>query len=137
MRYYNVRVKEEKNDIPPRPEGYVCSADNEEEALDVYALELGLMPEDLVIRRATPEEVMILTGESGLLQNQLARLDEVDNAVYASLCTLAEKKLDWDMEIIMEGIEALTDLLRKRNIKVSYPGHQTNPDGSEFVTEYI
>lgn len=44
-----------------------------------------------------------LTGE------MLKRNDTIDNAVQDCICTLAEKEIDWNMEIIEDVTDAIVD----------------------------
>jgi len=70
-----------------------------------------------------------------LTDSQIARNDDIDNAVYACICTLTEQEIDWDMEIIAEVTEAIKAALEPFNLKVRHPGIITNEDGSQTYEE--
>lgn len=71
-----------------------------------------------------------------LNDEQLERNDDIDNAVFACITILAEKDLDWNMEMIGTVTESIkTDLLKYFNIKVRHPGIITNEDGSQYYAE--
>lgn len=71
-----------------------------------------------------------------LNDEQLDRNDDIDNAVHGCLCTLAEKNLEWNMEIIAKATEQLKDVLLQYGIKVRHPAIATNEDGTEEYVEY-
>lgn len=62
----------------------------------------------------------------------LARLDDIDNAVYNMLQEIVEDDtdLDWDMSIIGPIAEYAISLLKQAGHKVSYPGMVVNTDGT-------
>ena len=66
-----------------------------------------------------------------LTREQLDRNDEIDQAVYACICTLAEKELPWNMEVIGLATEHIQALLERHGIKMRWPGIVTHEDGTE------
>lgn len=115
---------------------FFCRMSSENEAREIYALEMGCMPEDFFVRRATNEEVASHFGEElELTDEMLARNDEIDNAVFACLCTLAEQDFEWDMEIIGEVTEDIRSVLERHGIKMRWPGIVTNEDGTQHYDE--
>ena len=115
---------------------FFCRMSSEKEAREIYALEMGCMPEDFFVRLATKEEVASHFGDNmELTEKMLQGNDEIDNAVYACLCTLSEQNLEWDMEIIGEVTEDIRAALEKRGIKMRWPGVVTNEDGTQYYEE--
>jgi len=53
----------------------------------------------------------------------IARNDDIDNAVYTTLCVLANKDLPWDMRVIGESTDAIKDVMAFHNIPYSHPGY--------------
>lgn len=77
-----------------------------------------------------------LGPELELTDKQIARNDEIDNAVYECLHVLTEMAdLDWNMEIIGEATDALKTVLINHGYKVRHPGIITEPDGSQHYEE--
>ena len=62
----------------------------------------------------------------------LARLDDIDNAVYNMLQEIVEDDtdLDWDMSIIGPIAGYAVSLLKQAGHKASYPGMVVNADGT-------
>lgn len=75
------------------------------------------------------EEELELTDE------MLERLDEIDNTVYACICTLAEEPIDWDMEIIGAVTENISAVLERHGIKMRWPSIVTNEDGTQEYSD--
>ena len=73
--------------------------------------------------------------ELELTDEMLERLDEIDNTVYACICTLAEKPIEWDMEIIGEVTEEIRSVLEKHEIQMRWPGIVTNEDGTQEYSD--
>jgi hypothetical protein len=74
--------------------------------------------------------------ELELTDEMLERNDDIDNAVFGCLCALAEKELEWDMELIGEATDVLKDILKDRGFPVRHPGVVTEPDGTQHYEEY-
>lgn len=76
-------------------------------------------------------------GTCELNDKQIARVDEVENAVY-ELCKLLteDKDLKWDMYYIGEIADMAADILTKQGHKVRYPAIVEGGDGNEYVEEY-
>lgn len=73
--------------------------------------------------------------ELELTDEMLERLDEIDNTVYACICTLAEKPIEWDMEIIGEVTEKIRSVLEKHGIQMRWPAIVTNEDGTQEYSD--
>jgi hypothetical protein len=65
-----------------------------------------------------------------LTDEMLERNDTIYNTVLDCICTLAERKIEWDMQIIGEVTDAIISTLHKHEIQVRYPGITTEKDGS-------
>jgi hypothetical protein len=75
-----------------------------------------------------------------LTDEMVERIDEIDNAVYDLILTLAEKTpedLEWDMAIIGNVTDSIKTLLWEEfQIKVRHPAVVTNKDGTQYFSEY-
>lgn len=83
--------------------------------------------------RVTGPEPLELTDE------MIERNDDIDNAVYHCILTLAEKDVDelpWSMEIIGDVTDAIKETLSRHNIMVRHPAVVTEPDGKQHYEEY-
>lgn len=68
---------------------------------------------------------------------QLARLDEIDNAVHELLKVMTEDyDLEWDMEIIGSVADAVADILVLTGKRVRFPTIVGKQDGSQHIEEY-
>ena len=77
--------------------------------------------------------------ELELPSDMVERLDEIDNAVYQLILTLAEKtedELEWNMGIIGGVTDAVKNVLAKYKIPVHHPAIATDKDGSQEIVEY-
>lgn len=81
------------------------------------------------------QELELIDENIKRIDKMVARNDEIDNAVYECICILAEKELDWDMEIIGNATEAIIAELENHDIKVRYPGVTTDEDGRQHYEE--
>ena len=115
---------------------FFCRMSSEKEVREIYALEMGCMPEDFNVRLATKEEIASHFGDNlELTEKMLQRNDEIDNAVFTCLCALAEQDLSWDMEIIGEATEHIKNVLYRHGIKMRWPGVVTSEDGTQFYSD--
>ena len=65
---------------------------------------------------------------------QLARLDEIDNTVFDCIRALAEKPdMEWDMQVIGNVTDAIKSTLSEFGLSVRHPGFIHHKDGR---TEY-
>lgn len=71
-----------------------------------------------------------------LYDQMTERNDEIDNAVFECISTLAETELEWDMEVIGESTDALITVLSRHDIRVRHPGVVENEDGTFSISEY-
>jgi len=72
-----------------------------------------------------------------LSDEQLARCDEIYNAVYEMCKVVAEDKdLEWDMHYIGEIAELAADMLVDRGYRVKFPAVVTEKDGSQHIEEF-
>jgi hypothetical protein len=81
----------------------------------------------------TDPESLELTGE------MTDRNDEIDNAVYDCILTLAEKsdnELPWDTEIIADVTEAIKEVLAEHCIRVRHPAVVTESNGNQHYESY-
>jgi len=77
------------------------------------------------------------TDELELTDEMLARNDDIDNAVHKCICTLVEKEIDWDMEIIGDVTEAIKTVLHNGyGIKVYHPSVIIEKDGTQHYGKY-
>ena len=69
---------------------------------------------------------------------QIERIDEIDNAVFELCKVLTEKEdLEWNMEFIGEIAEMACDILVIKGFKIRYPVHVVNSfDGKEYITDW-
>ena len=77
-----------------------------------------------------------------LNEKQLARIDEVDNAVHNCIATLlgkAPEDLDWSMQLIAPCTDMLIEFLLKSGVESSiyYPSIVIDEDGHESIEELI
>lgn len=70
-----------------------------------------------------------------LTNAQIERLDEIDNAVFDCICTLAEQVLEWDMYLIGEVTDVIKTVLAEQGIHVRHPGILHHEDGTEEYAE--
>ena len=73
-----------------------------------------------------------------LTDEQLARNDEIDNAVYDMLLVLTEKneeEFPWNMEHIGNITEMIEEYFEKINIHIRHPGIVTDEEGNQYYTE--
>jgi hypothetical protein len=63
------------------------------------------------------------------------RNDEIDNAVYDCICILAEKDLEWNMEVIGDVTDSIKGALSRHSIRVRHPGIAINENGIEEYCE--
>lgn len=72
-----------------------------------------------------------------LSDEQLARCDEIYNAVYEMCKVVAgDEELEWDMHYIREIAELAADMLVGRGCRVRFPAVVTEKDGSQHIEEY-
>lgn len=84
-----------------------------------------------------PESAEDLGEELELNDAQIARIDEVHNAVMEMCRVLCEDpELEWDMEFIGEIADITADVLTRLGKKVRYPAVVTNEDGSQYIEEF-
>lgn len=84
-------------------------------------------------------EEMKLEGqkeEVELNEEQVARIDEIHNAVMELCEIMCEDELEWDMAFIGEIADAAAEILTEQGKKVRYPAVVTNADGSQYIAEY-
>ena len=78
--------------------------------------------------------------ELELTNEQIARNDDIDNAVYQCVLTLAEhndNSLPWDIRMISEVTDAIKEVLWNGfSIKVRHPAIVTKDDGTQYYSEY-
>lgn len=69
-----------------------------------------------------------------LTDEMVQRIDEIDNAVYDCILTLAEKsmeELDWNIELIGCVTDRIKDVLNQYGIRVRHPAVVTDKDGHQ------
>jgi hypothetical protein len=71
-----------------------------------------------------------------LSDEQVQRNDNVDSSVFECITTLAEKDIEWDMEVIGETTDAIKEVLSDHGIRVRHPGVSILPGDIMIVTEY-
>jgi hypothetical protein len=71
-----------------------------------------------------------------LNDEQLERNDIIDNTVFECIETLAEKELDWDMQLIGETTDAIKEVMTDFGIRVRHPGISERDDGTQYIDEY-
>lgn len=75
--------------------------------------------------------------ELELTDDQVERLDEIDNAAFEYLKVLTENEdLEWNMEFIGELNEFAADMMAKAGHKIRYPYIETAPDGTQQRKDY-
>lgn len=80
-----------------------------------------------------------VSTEPELSDEQVARLDSTDNAVYQCLLTLLncdEEKFPWDMNYIGEAEDLLVEFLKGRGHRIYRPAIVTEPDGTVHIEDY-
>ena len=84
------------------------------------------------------EEENILKEELELSDKQAARNDEIYEGVM-ELCRLMSEnpELEWDMSFLGEIADCAASILARHGIRVHFPAVVTNPDGSQYIEEYI
>ena len=66
------------------------------------------------------------------------RVDDVENAVYALCCELAQNnELEWNIAYIGEIADIVCDILVEHGIRVNYPAVVTNEDESQEICEWV
>ena len=91
-----------------------------------------IISKDLKSWRLSDDEELELTDE------QLARNDDIDNAIYDMLLVLTEKneeEFPWNMEHIGNITMMIEDYFEKRNIHIRHPGIITDEDGNQYYAE--
>lgn len=73
--------------------------------------------------------------ELELTQDMIERNDEIDNSVHECICILAEKDLEWNMEIIGNVTDAIKSVLSTYGIAVRHPGVVTDENGVQSYAE--
>ena len=79
-------------------------------------------------------------SEVELNSEQIARNDDIDNAVYQCLLILLNKTEDewpWDMNYIGEATDLLEEFLIRRGHKIWHPAVVTEEDGRQYVEDYV
>lgn len=68
---------------------------------------------------------------------QVARNDEIYNAVYSLCCLMTENdNLEWDMSYIGQIADVAADLLTSKGNRVHFPSIVADEDGNLHVEEY-
>jgi hypothetical protein len=83
--------------------------------------------------------VFMLQNENEQLEltnEMIERNDEIYNTIQNCIGTLAEKEVEWNMEIIGGVTDAIIDILHNHGIRVRYPGVVTELDGSQHYENY-
>jgi len=70
-----------------------------------------------------------------LTSDMLTRIDEIDNTVHQCICVLAEKEIDWNMEIIGEVADSIQNVLQRHGIKMRWPSIVDKADGTQHYSE--
>lgn len=78
---------------------------------------------------------MSINQELELTMEMLQRNDDIDNAVFQCVCILAEKELEWDMQIIGNVTDAIKKELGNYNISVRHPGVFIDEKGKQHYGE--
>lgn len=79
----------------------------------------------------------ILSQELELSDEQIARNDEIYNAVYQMCQVMTENEvLEWDMFYIGEIAEFAANLMLLRGEKVRFPAVVTEENGEQHIEEY-
>lgn len=75
--------------------------------------------------------------EPELTDEQVARIDEIHNAVYELCKVLTEDpELEWDMQYIGEIADCAAETMCKVGYKVRYPAIVSEEDGPDRIEEY-
>ena len=84
-----------------------------------------------------PCDFYLENQEPELSDEQIVRIDEVENATFDYIRVLVENEnMDWNMEYIGELADMAAELLTRHGFKVRYPAIVTNKDGSQTVEDY-
>jgi hypothetical protein len=76
--------------------------------------------------------------ELELTDEMIARIDEIDNAVFECVKVLSEKyDMQWDMGVIGPVTDVLEEKLKELGFPVRRPAIVTDPDGTQRYEEYI
>lgn len=89
---------------------------------------------DCLVKPATAAD----EDELEFTDEQLARIDDIDNTVYQTLLVLLEKteeELPWDMSLIGPVVEAIADACEGCGYHMRYPTIVTEADGSQHYEE--
>lgn len=79
-----------------------------------------------------------MNEELEFTNEQLERIDEIDNTVYNALLILLEKdeeSFPWDISIISEVVEAISDISEKRGYHLRRPCILRSKDGNDTYVE--
>lgn len=102
--------------------------------LETQKERLQMVVDDVNLRDSVMRSFRFKEGSqmAELSELAIARLDDVDNAVYNMLQEIVEDDtdLDWDMSIIGPVAAYAISLLKQAGHKASYPGMVVNTDGT-------
>lgn len=102
--------------------------------LETQKERLQMVVDDVNLRDSVMRSFRFKEGSqmAELSELAIARLDDVDNAVYNMLQEIVEDDadLDWDMSIIGPVAAYAISLLKRAGHKASYPGMVVNTDGA-------
>ena len=84
-----------------------------------------------------PCDFYLENQEPELSDEQIVRIDEVENATFDYIRVLAENEnMEWNMEYIGELADLAAELLTKQGMKIRYPAIVTNEDGIQVIEDY-
>lgn len=76
-------------------------------------------------------------NEPEFSNDQLERIDEVENASFDFIKVLTEQRdMDWDMSLIGEIADMAADFLVSRGYKVLYPAIIDDEEGTGHTVDY-
>lgn len=101
-----------------------------EEKAKEWLREKGFTDEDM-------ENFSFEESEPELTDEQVARIDEIHNAVYELCKVLTENpELEWDMQYIGEIADCAAETMCEAGYKVRYPAIVSEEDKPEHIEEY-
>lgn len=80
-----------------------------------------------------------MTGEKlEFTDEQIERVDEVENAVFHMCETLTEEEyLEWDISYVGEIADAACQILADHGFKIRYPAIVTDYNGDQKIVDYV
>ncbi len=104
-----------------------------------FGLEKTFVQEDVLVTKCPICGAVFEVDEEVEMSDAMSeRVDDVENAVYALCCELAQNsELEWDIAYIGEIADVVCDILVDKGIRVNYPAVVTNEDESQEICEWV